>query len=219
MKKLTALFLAAMLAVCVLPFHGLVLAENDERDGEIAIHEVYIEGLIPPVAGETPEHSSTLYVEENPEYILVYQYWHDDTLGTDMFSEQEPFDISHMYSQGCMIAPMEGYYLADDCVYHFNGDAALVASVTVAYFPDCRFVQSVPMSCAEAEPPMGDIDFDGSVTVSDAVLALRAAMGIIELTNAQIAFGDVNGSGGCDISDAVLILRFAMGLIEEFPAN
>lgn len=219
MKKFIALFLSAMLIACVLPFSMPVIAETDERDGEIAIHEVYIEGLCAPVAGETPEHSCTLYVEDNLEYVLVYQYWHDDTLGTDMFNEQEPFDVTHLYSQGCMIAPNEGYYLADDCVYHFNGDAELVGEVTPSYFEGCNFVQSVPMSCAEGEPPMGDIDLDGSVTIADALLALRYSMGLVELSNAQLAFGDVNGSGNCDISDAILILRFSIGLIGTFPAN
>jgi hypothetical protein len=217
MKKFIALFLSAMLIACVLPFSMPVIAETDERDGEIAIHEVYIEGLCAPVAGETPEHSCTLYVEDNPEYVLVYQYWHDDTLGTDMFVEQEPFDPTHLYSQGCMIAPNEGYYLAEDCVYHFNGDAALVGSVTQSYFPDCYFVQSVPMVCAgSSEYAPGDIDMNGEVNVVDALLALRCSMGLLEFSGEQLALADVNESGACDVADALLILRFSMGLIEGF---
>lgn len=54
MKKFIALFLSAMLIACVLPFSMPVIAETDERDGEIAIHEVYIEGLCAPVAGRNP---------------------------------------------------------------------------------------------------------------------------------------------------------------------
>ncbi len=58
MKKLIALFLSVMLIACVLPFSMPVIAETDERDGEIAIHDVYIEGLQPPVAGSTAEFSA-----------------------------------------------------------------------------------------------------------------------------------------------------------------
>ncbi len=57
----------------------------------------------------------------------------------------------------------------------------------------------------------GDMDGDGDITVSDAVVALRVAMGLAEASNEPMA--DVNGNGGTDIADAVLILRFAMRLI------
>ena len=55
----------------------------------------------------------------------------------------------------------------------------------------------------------GDADGDGVLTVTDAVLALRMAMNLLDGGNSV----DVNGSGGADISDAIMILRFAMGII------
>ena len=212
MKKLFALLLAALLAVSA-PV-ALIAAGSEPHRDEIPITEVYIEGLHAPIVGSTPEFSSTLYVEENPQYVLVYQYWHDNTEDHDMFSEQEPFVADHQYSQGCMIAPYEGYYLADDCVYYFNGSAELVDSVTQAYFPDCRFVQSVAMDCIEREIVTGDVDEDGNITVSDALLALRCAMGLIELTEDQYTAADADGSYDVTVSDALMILRCAMGLIE-----
>lgn len=65
------------------------------------------------------------------------------------------------------------------------------------------------------DPPqpglLGDINGNGSVDVTDALLALRAAMGVITLTDEQIARGDMNGDGVIDSTDAILILRTAMG--------
>lgn len=60
---------------------------------------------------------------------------------------------------------------------------------------------------------IGDIDGNGFVVVSDALLAMRFAMGICGLDEAQQTVCDVNGDGRGDITDAVLILRFAMGTI------
>ena len=57
----------------------------------------------------------------------------------------------------------------------------------------------------------GDMNFDGDVTVSDAILALRAAMGLTDSLDTGMA--DINGSGGVDIADSILILRFAMRLL------
>ena len=57
----------------------------------------------------------------------------------------------------------------------------------------------------------GDADGDGAVTVADAVLTMRASMGIIQVANSGML--DVDGSEDIDVSDALLIMRFAMGLI------
>lgn len=132
-----------------------------------------------------------------------------------MFSEQEPFDADHLYSQGCMIAPNEGYALTDDCVYHFNGDAALVDQVLPSYFPDCLFVQSVPMACegSAPEPIMGDVDSSGEVNVADALLTLRYSMGIVDENALDLSAADIDGSGEVNVADALMILRRAMGLV------
>lgn len=59
----------------------------------------------------------------------------------------------------------------------------------------------------------GDVDGSGEVNITDALLALRAAMGVIELTSEQLAAADMNGSGTAEVSDAIIILRMAMGLL------
>ena len=59
---------------------------------------------------------------------------------------------------------------------------------------------------------LGDVDFDGDVDVTDALLTMRYAMGIIEFTPEQLAVGDMDSNGTVNITDAVIILRIAMGL-------
>ncbi|MBR0135578.1 MAG: hypothetical protein IJM18_05205 [Clostridia bacterium] len=58
----------------------------------------------------------------------------------------------------------------------------------------------------------GDVDNSGDVTVSDAILALRAAMQLLELDEAGTAAADMDGSGSITVSDAIMILRTAMGI-------
>lgn len=58
---------------------------------------------------------------------------------------------------------------------------------------------------------LGDVDRDGAVTAADALLVMRAAMGLIELDWPRLA--DVNLSGTVDIADAIILLRRAMGII------
>ena len=72
--------------------------------------------------------------------------------------------------------------------------------------------QVPPVTPADPPEPVvdGDADGSGSTNVADALLCLRAAMGIIEFTPAQQALADMNQSGSVDVSDALSVLRLAM---------
>jgi hypothetical protein len=70
------------------------------------------------------------------------------------------------------------------------------------------------MNCVSADFVNGDVDQNGEVTVSDALMALRAAMSLIELEGDQFTAADVDGSYTVTVSDALMIMRCAMGLIE-----
>ncbi len=58
----------------------------------------------------------------------------------------------------------------------------------------------------------GDVDGNGTVSVADAVLALRQSIGVYNLTPEQIARGDMDGNGSITVADAITILRMTMGL-------
>lgn len=64
----------------------------------------------------------------------------------------------------------------------------------------------------EPQGATGDINENGIVDMSDAVIALRMAMSIIEPYN--VAAGDINGNGSIDMTDAIVILRMSMGIID-----
>ena len=61
---------------------------------------------------------------------------------------------------------------------------------------------------------IGDVDGDGQITSSDARLALRAAVGLDVLSDAQKKTSDADSDGQVTSSDARLILRAAVGLEE-----
>jgi Thiol-disulfide isomerase and thioredoxins len=67
---------------------------------------------------------------------------------------------------------------------------------------------------SEEDPPapvlVGDANGDGSIDVSDALMILRMAMGIMPVDN--VALVDINDNGSVDVGDAVTVLRIAMGI-------
>lgn len=64
---------------------------------------------------------------------------------------------------------------------------------------------------------LGDVTGEGTINVSDALLALKIAVGSIESpTDAQKVAADVNLDGNVNVSDALLILKFVVGSITSF---
>ncbi|MBQ9949713.1 MAG: InlB B-repeat-containing protein [Clostridia bacterium] len=69
---------------------------------------------------------------------------------------------------------------------------------------------------ATGETLLGDVNGDGNVNTGDAVMILKFAAGMQELTDAQQEAANVNNDDKVNTGDAVLILKFAAGLITEF---
>jgi len=65
----------------------------------------------------------------------------------------------------------------------------------------------------------GDVDGSGTVTATDALMAQKAFLGQIELTDRQKRAADVNGDGMVNATDALLIEKYALGEIDKFPVE
>lgn len=67
---------------------------------------------------------------------------------------------------------------------------------------------------------LGDINDDGKIDASDALLALQFSVKLNDLTEVEQLAGDVDGNEKIDASDALLILQCSVQLIapEDFPA-
>ena len=99
------------------------------------------------------------------------------------------------------------YTAANDGTYTFEW--RYVKDVSVSNGDDCGYVDNVVYNRLYIP---GDIDNDGVVSSVDALMALRASMGVIELTADEITRADVNNDGVVDMSDALWILRNSIGM-------
>ena len=57
----------------------------------------------------------------------------------------------------------------------------------------------------------GDVNQNGEVTVTDALLALQSTVGKVELSKVQTLSGDMNGDGKISVDDALVILQMTVG--------
>ena len=74
---------------------------------------------------------------------------------------------------------------------------------------------------AKTEPDVkyGDVNNDGTVDVSDAMLVCQIYLGNVTPTDAQKLAANVSGDDAVDVSDAMMICQFYLGNITEFPAE
>ncbi len=88
--------------------------------------------------------------------------------------------------------------------YSFIGWDADFSNITSNLDVTAQYIQG------ELNPGSGDINGDGSLSAMDALLALRASLGSIELTEDQMAAADYDGNGTVNALDALAILRASM---------
>ncbi len=181
-----------------------------------------------------PQTLSFNLVGETNRYLSVLECTADGRLyGIDMFgyfcsvdktnanctkiAHTTVSDINH--EQSMVFCPSNGkmYWMKSDD----NGGVFFevnLADGTLVYigYPGGDYItyQSVAGLCYvptdEPEYQQGDIDMDGIVSVSDALLALRCGMEIVTLTPQQLTLGDMDGDGSVNVTDAIMILRAAL---------
>ncbi|HSW36377.1 MAG TPA: matrixin family metalloprotease [Candidatus Limnocylindrales bacterium] len=63
----------------------------------------------------------------------------------------------------------------------------------------------------------GDVNGDGTITVTDIALVMRHTLGLATLNEDQMIFVDVNRDRVVDVRDIALLMRYALGIITSFP--
>ena len=82
-----------------------------------------------------------------------------------------------------------------------------------------EYKTTVTFTVVDTTPPpytIGDVDDDGEVTVTDALTALRIALGIVEPEGYQAEAADVDKDGEVTVSDVLRILRVAAKIDAPF---
>lgn len=69
------------------------------------------------------------------------------------------------------------------------------------------------------EVKYGDVNGDGIIDISDAMLICQIYLGNVAPTDTQKKAAEVNGDGIIDISDAMMVCQYYLGNIAKFPVE
>ncbi|MBQ2191046.1 MAG: hypothetical protein II409_01395 [Clostridia bacterium] len=159
------------------------------------------------------DSSLTLVLNMAAGDTLSYEYWYGAENGYDYYNfSVNGQQVQHLtgsnngWQNYVYTAAADGEYTF---VWNFNKDPYVEESIDGIRLDNVAFSGEGGQP-AEAD---GDLDGDGEVTISDALMAMRIAMGLLDGTDEYAAHGDIDGDGEITISDALVIMRTAMGLL------
>ncbi len=105
---------------------------------------------------------------------------------------------------------------ADDIGQVYFTQAIDAHDYTVANFTIADDTGAIPSPSPQLYT-LGDINSDGGITSTDALLTLRISTSKLEPTSLQSLAANVNGSDSVTSTDALLVLRRSTGKITKFP--
>lgn len=128
------------------------------------------------------------------------------TICKNGYGETKPHDVTYTYdADGHTQTCKNCDYVDEDIPHTFTAGSYDTENKQALYSCDICTYEVYGQ-------PVGDIDGNGEITTADAREALRAAVGLTQLSEQQTKLADVDGSGSVDTADARLILRIAVGL-------
>lgn len=172
-----------------------IYSANFDARTELKLGAVSCDISVPEIGQTITWEIETLSVSENAVYI--YNLYHNGLV----IDESQSSVSSYSYT-----ADKPGEYYITVYLKDSSSSTDIVTSEKV----------QINNSTLMPELILGDLNFDGNVTASDARTALRYATSLEDLSESAILAADVNKDGNVTVSDARLILRVAAKLDNGF---
>lgn len=187
-------------------------AQESQPSGRVSV--VAMDTLAPSII-HTPVISATTgskvgitaTVTDNVQVTQVTLFYR--TTGTEAWSSMEMTPNNSKYSaylsaDAVTTAGLEYYIVATD------GNSSAYAGGRDASNPYSITIQQGVESNAK-----GDVDGDSVITLKDALMLLRAIVGLQPLTDEQFLRADLNSDGTLDITEALKVLQYVNGTISS----
>lgn len=191
------------------------------------IHTVEINGAtLSFEAGDAPVFTGS--VPDGAPYYIDCERWNSADEGwtsSDFWNQRygdfegswgmplTEFKADTEYYYGLYIKASEDYVFADDAVLKINGNEIALSEENRAELnnSDTAWLSGLLSFTPSSNLIYGDVDGDGSVTITDATIVQKASIGLVDLNDDQIKCADVTGDGRVSISDVTLIQKYIAG--------
>lgn len=147
-------------------------------------------------------------------------------LGVERIDIQKDFELTFLaeFSGGGISAagPLKALNETIDWVKRNYAPGGSIKEAVEAYLLDAGLtaqeIASIRANMLEEVPEdimKGDLDYDGKITVADALVALRIAAKLAESNEDILKIGDIDADGSVTVADALAILRVAAKMADS----
>ena len=126
-------------------------------------------------------------------------------IGTKCYTDPEGQPVIHGSSEAMEGESFLGWYV--------NGECISTEEHTPCLFGQGPIVMEARFAGSGTGLAMGDLNGDGQVNSTDALMMLRYTMGMLPASMLHLEVGDMNGDGYYNSTDALIIMRIAFGII------
>mgnify|MGYP003227381185 FL=1 len=110
-------------------------------------------------------------------------------------------------------------------VYLYHGSDAdtayqkIIADRVAKGWTEEEVRKAYPATYLDATPLCGDVNLDGRVDITDAVLLSKAVSGSVEVNDVQKSAMDCDGDGEISSNDATTLMQFLVHAVDSLPVK
>ena len=180
------------------------------------VTHVDVTGVTAPSVGANPDFS----VADTARYYIDGVYWTDVTTSSHKWlKETDVFEAGHTYELEIWLRTNEGYKFKTDIDGWIDITATVGSKEAEVILPGSAIssILSVTYTLEQSQQfKLGDVDFDGDISIIDATLVQLYIAQLESLTDIQLKAADTDKNGDISIMDATNIQLYVAKIIDEF---
>ena len=209
-------------------FRALItMDDGKEIEDVIAIHyeelkpnppiaSFEITGIDEPEVGCHPDFTC----DDTSMYYIDGVYWTDVTTSSHKWlKETDVFEAGHTYELEIWLRTYNGYKFKTDSDGWIDITATVGSKEAEVILPGSAIssILSVTYTLEQSQQfKLGDVDFDGDISIIDATLVQLYIAQLESLTDIQLKAADTDKNGDISIMDATNIQLYVAKIIDEF---
>ncbi|GEM_PF-5090340 len=176
-----------------------------------AITEIRLNGFVNPTPGQTvADYLAGITLPADAEYTLFRIQALEQGNSTAMQDTDAFVEGHEYYFVAYLMANEETHLFSGNAEILLDGSTNLLQLGFVFTQRSTAYITTKPITCGSTVTLAGDVNCDGKVDATDALLAMRYSMNLAVVDEQGIANGDINGDGKLNATDAIAIMRMAM---------
>ncbi|MBQ1389933.1 MAG: dockerin type I repeat-containing protein [Clostridia bacterium] len=189
-------------AAITMPANNITITAIEKDIGSVPIKASCT--VTAPKAGEHPDFTA-VSSNESKYTVTVSDWYLDDGSEYPLLSSSDTFEEGKTYRVRVEFTAKPGNEFSNETKFYINGQETMPVGSDIW---ETRFT----VGGSAYSGLYGDVDKDSEITSNDALMILRASIGMKTFSPQQFILADVDVDGAITSNDALAVLRYSVGM-------